>query len=80
MRSPTSTFPFPISLVRPTDQLVWPAVPSVVTAAQESIAKEVAAIQTLAATAGKYPYYRFNYAWTRTVQDAVSLPRQTLAR
>lgn len=43
-----------------------------VTAAQESIGKEVAAIQALAETASKYPYYRFNYAWTRIVQDAVS--------
>lgn len=53
--------------------------PAVVTAAQESIAKEVAAIRTLAETAGKYPYYRFNYSWTRTVQDAVS-PSSTPTR
>ena len=48
------------------------AVPSVVSAAQESISAEVQAIRKLSETASKYPYYKFNYAWTRQIQDAVS--------
>ena len=56
-----------------TDHILLSIVPTVVNAAQDSIAKEVAAIQTLSETASKYPYYRFNYAWTRTVQDAVRI-------
>ena len=48
-------------------------VPSVLTAAQANIEKEVATIQKLSEVASKHPYYKFNYAWTRHVQDAVSI-------
>lgn len=44
--------------------------PAVVTAAQNSIATSVQTIQQLAQVASKYPYYRFNYAWTRQIQDS----------
>ncbi|KAK3691730.1 Translin-1 [Vermiconidia calcicola] len=44
--------------------------PSVVKAAQASIQNEVEAIQQLSEIASKNPYYKFNYAWTRQMQDA----------
>jgi len=44
---------------------------SVVTAAQNSIANEVQSIQQLSEFASKHPYYKFNYAWTRHMQDAI---------
>ncbi len=47
------------------------AVPSVVSSAQASIDKEVQTIHKLSETASKEPYYKFNYAWTRQIQDAV---------
>ena len=50
---------------------IMPTVSSVVAAAQQSIAAELEPIQRLASTASEYPYYRFNYAWTRPMQDAV---------
>ncbi|KAF1821188.1 Translin [Dissoconium aciculare CBS 342.82] len=43
---------------------------SVVAAAQASIANEVQSIQRLEELASKYPYYKFNYSWTRHIQDA----------
>jgi hypothetical protein len=46
-------------------------VPAVVQAAEASIRNEVQTIQQLSAVASKYPYYKFNYAWTRQMQDAV---------
>ncbi|KAK0336772.1 Translin-1 [Friedmanniomyces endolithicus] len=48
------------------------AVPSVVSSAQASIDKEVQTIHKLSETASKEPYYKFNYAWTRQIQDACS--------
>jgi len=47
-------------------------VSSVVKAAQDNINNEIQTIQQLADVASKHPYYKFNYAWTRQVQDAVS--------
>ncbi|KAK0310730.1 Translin-1 [Friedmanniomyces endolithicus] len=47
------------------------AVPSVVSSAQASIDKEVQTIHKLSETASKEPYYKFNYAWTRQIQDVV---------
>ncbi|KAK5135870.1 hypothetical protein LTR08_004519 [Meristemomyces frigidus] len=44
--------------------------PSVVSAAQANIDKEIQTIQQLSGVASEHPYYKFNYAWTRTVQDA----------
>ncbi|KAK3673389.1 Translin-1 [Recurvomyces mirabilis] len=44
--------------------------PSVLSAAQTNIEKEVVTIQRLSEVASKHPYYKFNYAWTRHVQDA----------
>jgi hypothetical protein len=43
----------------------------VVSAAQASIANEVQSIKRLEELASKHPYYKFNYAWTRHIQDAV---------
>ncbi|TKA22559.1 hypothetical protein B0A50_08129 [Salinomyces thailandicus] len=43
---------------------------SVVKAAQTNIDKEIATIQQLSEIASKHPYYKFNYAWTRQMQDA----------
>lgn len=54
-----------------TDARISSPVPAVVSSAEQSLAAEVEAIRTLSATASKYPYYRFNYAWTRPMQDAV---------
>lgn len=48
-------------------------VPSVVSAAQDSIKNEVESIHKLSEAASKYPYYKYNGMWTRHVQDAVSL-------
>ncbi|KAK0276969.1 Translin-1 [Friedmanniomyces endolithicus] len=48
------------------------AVPSVVSSAQASIDKEVQTIHKLSETASKEPYYKFNYAWTRQIQDVCS--------
>ncbi|KAK0265873.1 Translin-1 [Friedmanniomyces endolithicus] len=48
------------------------AVPSVVSSAQANIDKEVQTIHKLSETASKEPYYKFNYAWTRQIQDACS--------
>ena len=45
--------------------------PPVVKAAQDSIFEEVLIIQQLSEVASKNPYYRFNYAWTRQMQDVV---------
>lgn len=42
-----------------------------VNAAESSISHEVQAIQQLSEVASKYPYYKFNYAWSRQMQDAV---------
>lgn len=47
-------------------------VPSVVSAAQDSIKSEVESIQQLSGAASKYPYYKYNGMWSRHVQDAVS--------
>lgn len=47
-------------------------VPSVVSAAQESIKNEVESIHKLSEAASKYPYYKYNGMWSRHVQDAVS--------
>ncbi|KAK1061169.1 Translin-1 [Friedmanniomyces endolithicus] len=47
-------------------------VPSVVSSAQFSIDKEVQTIHKLSETASREPYYKFNYAWTRQIQDACS--------
>ncbi|KAK1065322.1 Translin-1 [Friedmanniomyces endolithicus] len=40
--------------------------------AQANIDKEVQTIHKLSETASKEPYYKFNYAWTRQIQDACS--------
>ncbi|KAK5116967.1 hypothetical protein LTR62_006688 [Meristemomyces frigidus] len=45
-------------------------VSSVLEAAQASISREVTTIQKLSEVAAKHPYYKFNYAWTRQIQDA----------
>nr|POF11629.1 hypothetical protein CFP56_44467 [Quercus suber] len=47
----------------------WSIVPPVLAAASTSIQSEISTIQTLAALASKHPYYKFNYAWTRQMQD-----------
>ncbi|TKA66889.1 hypothetical protein B0A55_00592 [Friedmanniomyces simplex] len=46
--------------------------PSVVSSAQASIDKEIQTIHKLSETASKQPYYKFNYSWTRQIQDACS--------
>lgn len=43
----------------------------VVHAAQASINNEVQTIAQLSLVASKQPYYKFNYSWTRQMQDAV---------
>ncbi|CAK4030576.1 probable translin [Lecanosticta acicola] len=42
--------------------------PAIVAAAQNNIGNEVQSIQQLAQVASKYPYYRFNYAWSRQIE------------
>jgi len=43
----------------------------VVSSAQNNIEKEAQTIQKLSEVASKHPYYKFNYAWTRQIQDVV---------
>jgi hypothetical protein len=40
-----------------------------VSIAQSNIEMEIQTIHKLSETASKHPYYKFNYAWTRQVQD-----------
>ncbi|WPH02592.1 Translin [Acrodontium crateriforme] len=42
----------------------------VLAAAEASIKNEVETIQKLSELASQHPYYKFNYSWTRTMQDA----------
>ncbi|RMZ10015.1 hypothetical protein D0862_03420 [Hortaea werneckii] len=42
---------------------------SLVTAAQANIDQEIKTIQQLSEVASQHPYYKFNYAWTRQMQD-----------
>ncbi|KAK5170500.1 Translin-1 [Saxophila tyrrhenica] len=42
----------------------------VIQAAEANIQQEVKAIGQLSEVASKYPYYKFNYAWSRQMQDA----------
>jgi hypothetical protein len=42
----------------------------VISTAQTTIEEEIQTIQELSAVASKYPYYKFNYSWSRQVQDA----------
>ena len=46
--------------------------PSVINAAQNNINGEIQTIQQLSEVASKHPYYKFNHAWSRQMQDAVS--------
>jgi len=46
-------------------------VPSVLNAAQSNINNEIQTIQQLSEVASKHPYYKFNHAWSRQMQDAV---------
>ena len=46
-------------------------VPSIVNAAETSITQEIRSIKELSDVASNYPYYKFNYAWSRQMQDAV---------
>ncbi|KAK3328021.1 Translin [Cercophora scortea] len=39
---------------------------------EEGIKKEVATVGKLSEFASKYPYYKYNYKWTRMIQDAIS--------
>ncbi|KAK3378078.1 Translin [Podospora didyma] len=39
---------------------------------EEGIKKEIETIGKLSAFASQYPYYKYNYKWTRMVQDAIS--------
>ncbi|KAI7218243.1 Translin [Hortaea werneckii] len=43
--------------------------PSLVSAAQANIDHEIKTIQQLSEVASQHPYYKFNYAWTRQIQD-----------
>ncbi|KAI7479702.1 Translin [Hortaea werneckii] len=43
--------------------------PSLVTAAQANVDHEIKTIQQLSEVASQHPYYKFNYAWTRQMQD-----------
>ena len=52
-------------------------VSGILSLATKSIADETQAIQVLETEASKHPYYKFNYAWTRQVQDAVRLDSST---
>ncbi|KAI7283369.1 Translin [Hortaea werneckii] len=42
---------------------------SLVTAVQANIDHEIKTIQQLSEVASQHPYYKFNYAWTRQMQD-----------
>ncbi|KAM7216296.1 Translin [Rhypophila decipiens] len=39
---------------------------------EDGIKKQIEAVAKLAVTASQHPYYKYNYKWTRTVQDSVS--------
>jgi len=52
-----------------------------VTSARSNIDKEIQTIHRLSETASKQPYYKFNFSWTRQIQDAVrTVPRDTAIR
>ena len=68
----TSTLPQSSTTPKPAIDIPF-TVPSVVSAAQANIDKEIETIQQLSDIASKHPYYKFNYAWTRTVQDTVRI-------
>ncbi|KAK0616062.1 Translin [Bombardia bombarda] len=46
--------------------------PTLLPQVEEGIKKEVATIGKLNAFASKYPYYKYNYKWTRAIQDAIA--------
>jgi len=46
-------------------------VQNVVRQAEASISNEVGTVAQLAEVASKHPYYKFNFAWTRAIQDTV---------
>lgn len=47
---------------------------SIIEAAQSSIQEEIQIVRQLEVLASQHPYYKFNYAWTRQMQDVVCLP------
>ncbi|RMZ31137.1 hypothetical protein D0859_04751 [Hortaea werneckii] len=57
------------SALRDIVQALEKQVPSLVTAAQANIDHEIKTIQQLSEVASQHPYYKFNYAWTRQMQD-----------
>ncbi|KAK4896132.1 Translin-1 [Elasticomyces elasticus] len=47
-------------------------VQAVVSSAQSNLDQEIRTIHKLSETASKQPYYKFNYSWSRQIQDACS--------
>ncbi|KAK5748138.1 Translin-1 [Elasticomyces elasticus] len=47
-------------------------VQAVVSSAQSNLDQEIQTIHKLSETASKQPYYKFNYSWSRQIQDACS--------
>ncbi|KAM7203699.1 Translin [Rhypophila sp. PSN 637] len=39
---------------------------------EDGIKKQIEAVAKLAVTASQHPYFKYNYKWTRTIQDSVS--------
>ena len=60
-----------ISLLETSTAYTKRAVPSVVTIAQTNITDQVRTIQQLARVASQYPYYKFNYAWHKQMENSV---------
>lgn len=51
----------------------------VLNTARETIEKEISTIDVLSRIASQYPYYKYNYAWTREMQGTVRLPLSILS-
>lgn len=46
--------------------------PEVLTPSKDAIAQQVQTVQKLAATASKYPYYKWHQVWQRDLQNLIS--------
>ena len=46
-------------------------VQTTILASQKSISQQIETIGKLGEVASKYPYYKYNYLWTRDIQNAV---------
>ncbi|KAM7191478.1 Translin [Naviculisporaceae sp. PSN 640] len=46
--------------------------PGLLAQVEDGINRQIEAVAKLAETASKHPYYKYNYKWTRMIQDSIS--------